>query len=613
MENEQLNEMLASYEAEKDLFQKASIAHNITNYYLFNLNQNEEALKYAQIALKLVEDNNNEREICSYLISLGVIHKRLNQLDQAKEAYQRAIPIAEKLQDDHLTVLAYTNLAIALAKEQSYSLALDCLNKVLKTSEKLGVLTHRLRILITIGGIYHDTGDHKKAIQYHRQALRIQSPDDVQGFVSLMNLGLSYMALKEYALAIGYFKRSIPLLERVNHVNAIANVYCFIAEALIDLSKYDKATIYAHKAKNLVEEKNITDAGVKSKIYTVFMQLCFNSGNTEEMEQYIQKFIDLNITQPDLLRSYYSMVHNFYEQQQRYDLAYQNLKKYLEVNQQLIDEEIQMNLAVKTANLEYEREKLKTEILEQKNVDLESYQKIIEQKNAELIKLHESKDYLMNTISHDLKNYLGAIQQARDILVIKEQEMLRNKFMKIITSSTERSLNLVNDILYSTKLNVTNDSLSLQTVDINKVIAENEDSLLLRGTKKGIIVVFDYTDEPIWVEIDKEKWHRIFENLTTNAIKFTSARSEIRISTIKEGEFALISVKDSGIGIPPENLCKLFTPFSGVGRKGTEGEDSTGLGLSIVKKLVDLHGGTIEVTSEVGKGTEFIVKLKLIS
>jgi len=613
MDEKQLNEVMTDFEAETEPLKKAAIANIIMNYYLFNQNNNEEGLKYAQIALQLAEEQKSEADICRYLNSVGVAYKRLNTLDKAKESYQRAILIGERLKNEQLIILPYTNLAMVHRLEQNYSIALDCLNRVLKASEQLGNQNQKVRILITIGGIYQDTEEYHKALQYYRQALRIQSVDDPQGFVSMMNLGLTYKALRDFSLAIGYLKHSLPLLLKVNHMSHIISVYSHIAECYISLSKYDKALIYAKKASDFVEEKQLTDSEVKCRIYLVFMRLYVARRNYEEMDYYIEKFKALNPKDHFILSEYYGLTHSYYEQIQRYDLAYHNIISLFDIKQIIYSEKMQNNLAIKSANLEYEREKIKTEILEQKNIELENYQHIIEQKNTELMKMHADKDNLMNTISHDLKNYLGAIQQARDILVIKEPTMLENKYMKIITSSTTRSLNLVIEILYSTKINASNDNLTLQTLDINNVIAENEDTLHLRGNKKGINVLFEYAEEPLFVQIDKEKWHRIFENLTTNAIKFSHPESNVIISTKKDGDFALISVKDSGIGIAPENIEKLFTPFSGVGRKGTDGEETTGLGLSIVKKLVELHNGTISVTSEVGKGTEFVVRLALVN
>jgi len=617
-----IQEMIANYEIETDLQKKVSMAQQLAKYYLHSprlyasshdnssigdIDRCELALKYAHQGLQLVEQlKNRNNGIPIFCTLLGSIYERMNDLERAKEYFLRAISVAESYQDDLLLIDPYTVLGKLYHKEFNYSSAFDCFEKAIVASEK-HKQKHMLGALYNlVGGTYFDLGEYKKTIHYMRQAIKSQSEDKVIYYV---NTGIAYKELKDYTLAIGYFKRVIPQLERENYLDGIAELYCRIADALHCQKKYDKAMEYATKARDFIAEHQINDLQINTILYTVLIKLYLEADNPTEADQYIQRFIDLGVTQLDRLRDFYQVAISFYDHQQRYDLAYAYLLKYNEVNSKLLDEEMKKNMAIRTANFEYERQKQKAELLGQKNEELQRYQRIIEQKNEELLKMHDEKDNLMNTISHDLKNYLGSAQQALEIFNLKEKTMADNKYIKIVSTTTTRSLNLVKEILYSTRIVASKDALSLQTVDINKVIAENEDALLLRGSKKGVSVWFKYSDEPLMVDIDSEKWHRIFENLTTNAIKFTPNGKDIHITTKKDGEYALISIKDSGIGIAPDNISKLFTPFSGVGRKGTDGEESTGLGLSIVKKLVELHGGTIEVTSEVGVGTEFIVRM----
>ena len=229
-----------------------------------------------------------------------------------------------------------------------------------------------------------------------------------------------------------------------------------------------------------------------------------------------------------------------------------------------------------------------------------------------LANANTEKDNLMNTISHDLKNYIGAATQALELYTLKDPSLKENKYLQMSMTSNNRALNLVTEILYSTKLEATKDSVVLKQYNMNDVIAESENVFTMRANNKNIKVVFEYANEPLNVVLDMDKWNRIFENLTTNAIKFTDKEGTVTIKTQSAGENVKISVKDSGIGISEENIPKLFKQFSGVGRKGTAGEESTGIGLSIVKKLIEIQNGTIEVKSEVGKGTEFTIIFKRI-
>ena len=130
----------------------------------------------------------------------------------------------------------------------------------------------------------------------------------------------------------------------------------------------------------------------------------------------------------------------------------------------------------------------------------------------------------------------------------------------------------------------------------------------LEVKEKEINIEFD-EDKPQPVKGDVERLERVFMNLVSNAIKFSNRGGKIKIEYTTKRKSVEIAIKDEGIGIPKELQTGLFTPFSKARRNGTEGERSTGLGLSIVKMIIDAHHGSIKVNTEEGKGTEFIIIL----
>jgi signal transduction histidine kinase len=232
----------------------------------------------------------------------------------------------------------------------------------------------------------------------------------------------------------------------------------------------------------------------------------------------------------------------------------------------------------------------------------------------ELTELHGAKDIMMRMISHDLKNYLGTIKMTLDIIAKKEQTLAENRHILTIGGMTEKSLTLVKDILYVGKLDSEQELTDFAVQDINPVMTDICDQLIaVLAKKKEINVVLDLAHEPLLCSINPEKFSRVIENLGSNAVKFTNANGNIYIKTKKQEELIKISIKDSGIGIPEDMIPQLFKKYSKAGRKGTTGEESTGLGLYIAKTLIEQHGGHIEVQSEVGVGTEFILSLPLAS
>ena len=126
---------------------------------------------------------------------------------------------------------------------------------------------------------------------------------------------------------------------------------------------------------------------------------------------------------------------------------------------------------------------------------------------------------------------------------------------------------------------------------------------------KGIELHTSLPDHDIFVKLDDVKFRIIIQNLISNAIKFTHKGGKITVSLERHEENIEIKITDTGIGIPEDKQEQIFDEFTVMKRKGTKGEKSVGIGLSIVKKIIEVHNGTIDVVSNPGEGTTFIVKL----
>ena len=129
---------------------------------------------------------------------------------------------------------------------------------------------------------------------------------------------------------------------------------------------------------------------------------------------------------------------------------------------------------------------------------------------------------------------------------------------------------------------------------------------------KSIELIFDTDIEECIISCDPEKIERVILNLLANSIKFTKPGGNITVNMYDKGENIIISIKDTGIGIPNDKLDIIFDRFRQVDRSLTRKQEGSGIGLSIVKSLVELHKGTISVLSEYGKGTEFIIVFPVI-
>ena len=233
-----------------------------------------------------------------------------------------------------------------------------------------------------------------------------------------------------------------------------------------------------------------------------------------------------------------------------------------------------------------------------------------------LIKLNETKDRFISIISHDLRTPFSSILGFTDLLAndkdLSDEE--RNQYIKYIQESSRSMLSLVNSLLDWTRLQTGRIKFEPQKVEITKIILDSVNALSGSAMQKGIEIVTS-VNQSLSLFVDKSLITQVFNNLLSNAIKFTGNGGNINIrnEAVNSSRFVKFIVKDTGIGIKEADLPKLFSVDEKFTSEGTAGEKGSGLGLSLVKEIIEKHGGTISVESEFGKGTEFIFTLPIAS
>ncbi|MCX7749039.1 MAG: ATP-binding protein [Clostridia bacterium] len=234
--------------------------------------------------------------------------------------------------------------------------------------------------------------------------------------------------------------------------------------------------------------------------------------------------------------------------------------------------------------------------------------KVLSQKLMSLDKLKD--EFLANT-SHELRTPLnGMIGIAQSMLegAKGEWDTAQKYNLSLIVSSGKRLSNLINDILDFSKLKNKDLTLQLKSIDI-KQVAEMVISLLRPLAKGKELKIVNQMDPRIpLVSGDENRVQQILYNLIGNAIKFTE-KGMIKVDAWNDGDFVHISVTDTGIGIPEEHFEDIFRSFEQLDGSETRKYEGTGIGLSITKYLVELHGGTIRVKSQVNRGSEFTFTL----
>ena len=240
---------------------------------------------------------------------------------------------------------------------------------------------------------------------------------------------------------------------------------------------------------------------------------------------------------------------------------------------------------------------------------------ITERKEAEekLKETMELKSQFISTVSHELRTPLAAIKEGLGIVLdgiagrINEKQ---TKFLNIAKRNVERLSELINDVLDFQKFEAGRMKLDIHCNNIEQVLLEVHETMALSAKKNQVELLFVSVEDMPEAKFDRAKIIQVLTNLVGNAIKFTPEKGRVSVNVRHENGQLVISVSDTGMGIPKEELPKIFERFYRVKRSGKQIQ-GTGLGLAIVHKIVMMHGGRIEVESEVDQGTNFTVFLPL--
>jgi two-component system sensor histidine kinase VicK len=240
----------------------------------------------------------------------------------------------------------------------------------------------------------------------------------------------------------------------------------------------------------------------------------------------------------------------------------------------------------------------------------DNYLKIraIEEKNLEIETASRLKNEILGIVAHDLRNPLTAI---RTLAVMMEDDETMDadnqENLQMIKASCDKATSIINDLI-ETAHNDKDNVFDIEEVELNQYLLRIVDEWAKNKTDHTNILYYG-TNRPIFTHINMEKMQRVMDNLISNAIKFSGESEHVEIRLRDSGGQIFIDVKDFGMGIPENLLPFIFDRFSRASRRGIRGEESVGLGLSIVKQIVEKHGGNIEVMSTEKQGTTFTIHM----
>lgn len=239
-------------------------------------------------------------------------------------------------------------------------------------------------------------------------------------------------------------------------------------------------------------------------------------------------------------------------------------------------------------------------------------QHMIEQHNNELQALNQEKNDLIKILAHDLRSPLSTI--AGISMIFKNHKHLTqddHKMNDYIATASKKMTDMISKILDVDAIETGKRNVKLELIHLDSIIEKLVKDYKTRASQKNITLEVD-NKESLSVIADEIYASQIVENLLSNAIKFSNRDSKVKITTSKNGKFSTVAVQDEGPGFSPEDEKKIFKKYQRLSAKPTAGEESVGLGLTIVKEYTEMMGGKISYQTKHGKGTTFYVKLPKI-
>jgi len=244
---------------------------------------------------------------------------------------------------------------------------------------------------------------------------------------------------------------------------------------------------------------------------------------------------------------------------------------------------------------------------------LRESEKQIQLQAASLTDLHRRKDEFLAMLSHELRNPLAPIVNALHLLHLEtDEDQLHRQAREIIERQVGQLTLLINDLLEVSRITSGRIHRHQESLALNAIVENAVETVRPLIGQRGQALHRSLSPQPMWLNADAARLEQVVVNLLTNAAKYSNEGGHIWLSTEREGDAAVLRVRDTGVGIAPVLLPRIFDLFTQAERSLDRAQGGLGIGLSLVQRLVEMHGGTVEVQSSLGQGSEFVVRLPVI-
>ena len=481
--------------------------------------------------------------------------------------------------------------------------------KSLALESKTGNIAGLVTGYENLGAIYNELGMHDSALWVLREGLNkarsFKSDWDVSTFYN--NIGNVYFDEKKFGEALPYFQSNFRQHSVSGEKGSLWYDCLNLADVFMELGQMDSARKYVDEATKLATE--LKSKSRQSDSYEIAAKFYHKAGNYQKAYELLQSklMLDTSLLNEKTNKAIATLQEKFNAQKREQ----QNVLLSAEVDKQKIKNRYITFLAILAVFIAawigfYLNQNRR------KNIQLQTQNDLIQKQNDKLYELNYEKNSLISVVSHDLSGPFANIKMWSQILNTNSDNLTpdQKKAIARIETSTTNGEKLIRNILDVEKAETNRQKLSLENFDLRVFVEDMVNTYRPSAERKAIRLHYDYIDREVFLMSDKQLVSRICENLLSNAIKYTLPGKQVWVSVSDERDAVSIKVRDEGLGIAREELPNLFSKYSKISTQPTAGEASTGLGLSIVKRIVEELNGNISCESEPGMGSLFTVVLK---
>jgi tetratricopeptide (TPR) repeat protein len=587
-----------------------------------------------------------EAMACNYI---GKYYHTTGKFNQSVAYYQKSIALFRRLGNTTQSSAVQLSLGKTYVNEGNLHQALVCYLQAYRISEKSGDNITFADVCNHLGSIYLMLGQPLRSLEYHRKALRIRTalknPDGMAK--SFNNLGEIFLTLLQPDSARYYFNQSLKYCHRLNYRKGMVKALTNLGKTCNLEKNHNEALKYLRQSLVLSDKSGYTEGQAES-----LLALGNASAGLLSLlpaEQYFRQCLAVSeaqnlseITRDALLGLYriHLLQKNNVEALQYY-LRFSALEKKLmkaENNRQLAELRIIFESEKKDKDNQMLRKEneLKEMTIKRKSTLIVFYivslcltlllclliyyrfehkrraNLQLEKLNRELEQANADKDKLFSIIAHELRNPLYWFQNLAEMLSVRYKTMPPEKVQKSLEAldeSAKNAFHLMDNLLHWSRAKLNRITPRLAQHPLDKLVAESVRMYESIIRQKEINLRTELPDGAVMVA-DPDLFAFIVRNLLSNAIKYTPAGGTIVIAAAEGREEWLVSIRDSGIGILPQDLESLFDPNQNKSKPGLMQEPGTGFGLKLCKEFASLNGGRIWVSSRENEGTVFTFAVK---